>query len=97
MSVCCGAVVWWVQGEKKKEAKHSVKQKQKGQTYRRKCGGRITVDHVHFECRFMKQLWVILCTSKRTFCELIHSTNTKSISRRNPVSAMTQKKERRMV
>ena len=29
------------------------------QTDRCKCGGRITVDHVHFECRFVKPLWAI--------------------------------------
>ena len=29
------------------------------QTDRCKCGMRITVDHVHFECRFVKPLWVI--------------------------------------
>ena len=30
------------------------------QTDRCKCGGRITVDHVHFECRFVKPLWAII-------------------------------------
>ena len=39
----------------------------------------------------------ILCTSKWTFCESIHSTNTTSISWRHTVSAMVQKKERHMV
>ena len=29
------------------------------QTDRCKCGGRITLDHVHFECRFVKPLWAI--------------------------------------
>ena len=29
------------------------------QTDRCKCGMRITVDHVHFECRFVKPLWAI--------------------------------------
>ena len=29
------------------------------QTDRCKCGKRITVDHVHFECRFVKPLWEI--------------------------------------
>ena len=28
-------------------------------TDRRKCGKRITVDHVHFECRYVKPLWSI--------------------------------------
>ena len=28
-------------------------------TDRCKCGKRITVDHVHFECRFVKPLWAI--------------------------------------
>ena len=29
------------------------------QTDRCECGGRITVDHVHFVCRFVKPLWAI--------------------------------------
>ena len=29
-------------------------------THRCKCGKRITVDHAHFECRFMKALWQVL-------------------------------------
>ena len=36
-------------------------------------------------------------TSKRAFCESIRSTNTTSISWRNTVSAMVQKKERHMM
>ena len=34
-------------------------------THRCKCGGRITVDHVHFECRFVKPLWAFFTQANR--------------------------------
>ena len=35
------------------------------QTDRCKCRGRITVDHAHFECRFVKSLWVFFVQANR--------------------------------
>ena len=46
------------------------------QTHRCKCGKRITVDDVHFECRFVKPLWSIIAQANRLTVNGIDTTNT---------------------
>ena len=50
------------------------------QTDRCKCGKRITVDDVHFECRFVKPLWSIIAQANRLTVNGIDTTNTTPIS-----------------
>ena len=50
------------------------------QTDRCKCGKRITVDHVHFECRFVKPLLSIAAQANRLTVNGIDTTNTTAIS-----------------
>ena len=50
------------------------------QTHWCKCGKRITVDHVHFECRFVKPLWSIIAQANRLTVNGIDTTNTTGIS-----------------
>ena len=44
-----------------------------------KCGKRITVDDVHFECRFVKPLWSIIAQANRLTVNGIDTTNTTGI------------------
>ena len=50
------------------------------QTDRCKCGKRMTVDDVHFECRFVKPLWSIIAQANRLTVNGIDTTNTIGIS-----------------
>ena len=50
------------------------------QTDRCKCGKRITVDDVHFECRFVKPLWSINAQANRHTVNGIDTTNATGIS-----------------
>ena len=50
------------------------------QTDRCKCGKRMTVDDVHFECRFVKPLWSIIAQANRLTVNGIDTTNTTPIS-----------------
>ena len=45
-----------------------------------KCGKRMTVDHVHFECRFVKPLWSIIAQANGLTVNGIDTTNTTGIS-----------------
>ena len=45
-----------------------------------KCDRRMTVDHVHFECRFVKPLWSIIAQANRLTVNGIDTTNTTGIS-----------------
>ena len=67
------------------------------QTHWCKCGRRITVDDVHFECRFVKPLWSIIAQSNRLTVNGIDTTNTTPISRRHTVPVTIQKKEGHIV
>ena len=49
-------------------------------THRCKCGKRITVDHVHFECRCVKPLWSIIAQANGLTVNGIDTTNTTAIS-----------------
>ena len=44
------------------------------------CGKRMTVDDVHFECRFVKQLWSIIAQANKLTLNAIDATNTTGIS-----------------
>ena len=50
------------------------------QQTRCKCGKRMTVDGVHFECRFVKPLWSIIAQANRLTVNGIDTTNTTGIS-----------------
>ena len=50
------------------------------QTDRCKCGKRITVGDVHFECRFVKPLWSIIAQANGLTVNGIDTTNTTPIS-----------------
>ena len=45
-----------------------------------KCGKRMTVDDVHFECGFVKPLWSIIAQANRLNVNGIDTTNTTAIS-----------------
>ena len=49
-------------------------------TDRCKCGKRMTVDDVHFECRFVKPLWSIIAQANRLTVNGIDTTNTTPVS-----------------
>ena len=65
------------------------------QTDRCKCGKRMTVDDVLFECRFVKPLWSINAQGNRLTVNDIDTTNTTPISWRHTVPTAIQKKGRR--
>ena len=44
------------------------------------CSKRMTVDDVHSECRFVKQLWSIIAQANRLTVNGIDTTNTAAIS-----------------
>ena len=48
--------------------------------HRCKCGRRMTVDDVHFECRFVKPQWSITAQANRLSVNGIDTTNTTGIS-----------------
>ena len=48
--------------------------------HRCKCDKRMTVDEVHFECRFVKPLWSITAQANRLTVNGIDTTNTTGIS-----------------
>ena len=50
------------------------------QTDRCKCGKRITVDDVHFECRFVKPQWSIIAQANGLIVNGIDTTNATPIS-----------------
>ena len=59
---------------------HTTSLSEHSKQTRCKCGKRITVDDVHFECRFVKPLWSIIAQASRHTVNGIDTTNTTPIS-----------------